>query len=77
MYVTKSSVNVVVTKNYCYRNVTENFIITLIWMFFLPSKNVIPNIVRTFRQQLGNIFNFLKKNISVRSWEISKSLLVP
>ncbi len=55
----RGSENVVVTKNYCYGNVTENVIITLVCMF-LRSKYVIPNIVRTFTQQFGNVINFIK-----------------
>ncbi len=55
----RCSENVVVTKNYCYGNVTENVKTTLVWMFFYVLKTL--SIVRKFIQQFWNVFNVKQK----------------
>ncbi len=76
----KCSENVVVTKNYNYGNVAENVVtcnnVILDGKGYV-SKNVTPNNVRKFTQQLWNVFNFIgtRENISVTSWELSNNLL--
>ncbi len=53
--------NVVVTKNYCYGNVTENVIITLIWMFFYVLKRY-TKYCKNIYTTVWKRFNFIKKH---------------